>query len=229
MVRQIGSEIWAIDHPDFKLAPGVRPGTRTTLVRLADGGLWMHSPGPLDEARVRDIEELGPVRFIVAPNIFHHLFLAENLAAWPMAELHLAPGLEAKRPDLKATSHLGSDAVAGWAADLDQCLIEGAPRLSEVVFRHRSSRTLILTDLAFNVGRPENLGARLFFGLTGVLGRFSTSRLIRLLIRDRLAAQRSFEQILSWDFDQVVVSHGEILQTNGPRLLREALTRVGPS
>ena len=227
MIRQLDSEIWVIDHSDFKLGPGIRVGTRTTLVRLDDGGLWVHSPGPLTEDLIREINALGPVRFLVAPNTFHHLFVSENCTAWPEAKLYLAPGLSEKRKDLSEALELGSDSDPGWSAEVDQCLIEGSPRLGEVVFRHRASRTLILTDWVFNVSRPDSLGARFFFTLTGVLGGVSVSRLIRFLSRDNAAARRSFECVLQWDFDRIVMAHGEVLEQDGPRCLRDALTRIG--
>ena len=147
--------------------------------------------------------------------------------AWPDAKLYLAPGLSEKRKDLSGAPELGSDSDPGWSAEVDQCLIEGSPRLGEVVFRHRASRTLILTDWVFNVGRPDSLGARFFFTLTGVLGGVSVSRLIRFLTRDNAAARRSFECVLQWDFNRIVMAHGEVLEQDGPRCLRDALTRIG--
>ena len=229
MIRQLDSEIWVIDHPDFKLGPGVRIGTRTTLIRLAEGGLWVHSPGPLTEDLTQEINRLGPVRFLVAPNTFHHLFVSENCAAWPSAKLYLAPGLAAKRKDLAGAAELRGETEPGWAGEIDQCLIEGSPRLGEVAFRHGSSRTLILTDWVFNVGRPESIGARLFFSVTGVLGGVSISRLIRFLTRDTAAARRSFEHVLEWDFNRIVLAHGDILEQDGPRSLKNALSRIGRS
>ena len=227
MIRQLDSEIWVIDHSDFKLGPGIRVGTRTTVIRLADGGLWVHSPGPLTEDLIQEINGLGPVRFLVAPNTFHHLFISENCTAWPSASLYVAPGLLEKRKDLSGALELDSDPDPGWSAEVDQCLIEGSPRLGEVVFRHRASRTLILTDWVFNVGRPQSLGARFFFTLTGVLGGVSVSRLIRFLTRDKAAARSSFGRVLQWDFNRIVMAHGDVIEQGGPRPLRGALTRIG--
>ena len=96
-----------------------------------------------------------------------------------------------------------------------------------MAFRHRASRTLILTDWVFNVARPESLGSRFFFTLTGVLGGLSVSRLIRFLTRDKAAAQRSFGRILQWDFDRIVMAHGDVLDQGGPRCLGVALKRIG--
>ena len=51
-------------------------------------------------------------------------------------------------------------------------------------------------------------------------GRFGPSRLDPLLIRDRRAARQSLEHILAWDFDRVVIAHGEVLEAGGPAALR---------
>jgi len=222
LLRQLDDAIWVVDHPDFTMPGGIAIGTRTTLVRLSDGGVFMHSPGPLSVSLAEQIEEIGPVRFIVAPNAYHHLFVAENAKAWQSAEIHLAPGLAAKQ-QLSFTAELGDEPPPAWSADLDQCLVAGAPRLNEVAFLHRPSRTLILTDLAFNVARPASLRTRLFFRLTGVHGGFSTSRLMRLLVRDRAAARSSAERVLGWEFDRIIVSHGDVLEDDAQRSLQRAL------
>jgi len=222
MPRQLDAGLWVVDHPDFRTG-GVPIGTRTTLVRLADGGLWMHSPGPLPHALVQAIDAIGPVRFIVAPNAFHHFFVADAARAWPEASVHLAPGLAEKRKDLSCDAELGDAPPPAWKNELDQCLLRGVPRMSEVVFLHRASRTLIATDLAFNVREVASPFARLFFRLTGVYGKFATSRVLRLLTRDRGAARESVHRILAWDFDRVVVTHGEVLESGGREALRDAL------
>jgi hypothetical protein len=51
-------------------------------------------------------------------------------------------------------------------------------------------------------------------------GRFGPSKLDPLLIRDRAAARASLERILAWDFDRVIVAHGEILESGGREALR---------
>jgi hypothetical protein len=38
----------------------------------------------------------------------------------------------------------------------------------------------------------------------------------------RAAARRSLDRILAWDFDRVVMSHGEVVSTGGHRLVEQA-------
>jgi len=91
---------------------------------------------------------------------------------------------------------------------------------NEVVFFHRASHTLILCDLAFNFGPRFPVVTRAVARLLGSYEHFGPSRLDPLLIRDRTAARRSMERILEWDFDRVIVAHGEVLDRGGRDALR---------
>jgi hypothetical protein len=64
---------------------GVETGSRMTVVRLAEGGLFVHSPVPLDDATRAAVDALGEVRAVVAPSLFHHLSIGEWKAAYPRA------------------------------------------------------------------------------------------------------------------------------------------------
>jgi len=56
----------------------------------------------------------------------------------------------------------------------------------------------------------------------GAAGRFGTHRVVRWLIRDQQAARESLGQIMKWDFDRVIVAHGDVLETGGKEKLRQA-------
>jgi hypothetical protein len=116
---------------------------------------------------------------------------------------------------------LADEAEPGWSGVLDQQLLRGFPFANEVVFFHRSSATLIATDLVFNVGSSSPPLTRLAFRLGGSYGRLSPTPLERLLVRDRSAFRDSLERVLDWPFDRVVVAHGEVSEKGG----REELIR----
>jgi Domain of unknown function (DUF4336) len=212
-LRPLGRDVWVADRP-LKLAVG-DIGARMTVVRLADGGLFLHSPVRLDDETKRALDDLGPVRAIVAPSTVHHLFAGEYARTYPAARLYGAPGLAEKRRELRVDAVLGAEPAPEWRDRIDQRLFRGAPVLNEVIFLHAPSRTLVLTDLAFNVPAERTAGARLFYWLTGAAGRFGPHRLVRTMIRDRRAARDSVEQVLAWDFDRVIVSHGDVLESGG--------------
>ena len=87
---------------------------------------------------------------------------------------------------------------------------------------HPLSRTLLLTDLCFNIPTDRSWATRLTARILGVLGRLSTSRSFRLFLRDRDAARRSVARILAWDFDRVIISHGSMVKTDGKAAFRQA-------
>jgi glyoxylase-like metal-dependent hydrolase (beta-lactamase superfamily II) len=55
----------------------------------------------------------------------------------------------------------------------------------------------------------------------GSYRRFGPSRFDPLLIRDRAAARLSLERILAWDFDRVILAHGDVVERGGRAALRE--------
>ncbi len=97
-------------------------------------------------------------------------------------------------------------------------------RLNEVVFFHRASRSAIFTDLVFNVPRRFQRARGLFYTLVGGRGRFGPHRLIRMIIRDRKAARESVAKILEWDFDRVIVTHGDVLESGGKEKFAQAFS-----
>jgi hypothetical protein len=165
---------------------------------------------------------LGAVRHVVGPNRWHDEGLREFQAAYPEAEFHAAPGLARDRRDVHFARELGATPPAAWADVLDQHLVQGMPSLNEVVFLHRASRSLILADLALNVGPPGGTWERWLYTLAGAWGQFGPTRLGRRFMRDRAAVRASVEHVLRWDFERVIVGHGRNLETGGRAAVRAA-------
>jgi hypothetical protein len=219
MLRQLASTLWVVDRP-LKLVVG-DIGARMTVIRARTGRLVLHSPVRLDDATRAALDALGPVGAVIAPSKVHHLFVGDYRTAYPGAAAYGAPGLAEKRRDLRFDGVLDDRPAPEWDGDMEQTVFRGAPRVSEVVFFHPATRTLILTDLAFNVAATA-AGARLFHWLVGARGRFGPHRLVRSLIRDRAAARASVDRILAWDFDRIIVSHGDVLEAGGHQRFAEA-------
>jgi hypothetical protein len=219
MLRELARNLWVVERPQRFY--GLEVGTHMTVIRLADGSLLLHSPVSLDRELRRELDALGEVRYAVAPNRFHHLYVGEVGRAYPGVQTWVGPGVERKRPDLEIAGVLDDRAPREWGSEVDQIFFRGRPLENEVVFLHRASGTLILCDLAFNFGPQAPRFTRLVARLLGSYRRFGPSRLDPLLIRDRAAARRCMEGILAWEFDRVVVAHGEVVESGG----REAMRR----
>ena len=190
------------------------PG-RMTVVLLSDGRILIHSPCSIDPETKAGIENLGPVAFIVAPGNYHHLHVPSCQAAFPAAKTFICPGIETKRPDLVFDGVLQDTPEEGWATDFEQTVMRGCRFMWEVAFFHRPSRTLILVDLIENIGdsTPD----------TNRLLRFFWKYVFRMWNvpkpapeyqmgwKDKRAARRSLHRILGWQFDKVIIAHGEPL------------------
>jgi Domain of unknown function (DUF4336) len=222
MLEPITEGLWQ-DQFDLFVPPGVHMRGRMVVARLSDGRLWVWSPIPIDDALARQIDGLGEVVCLVAPNALHHLQFAAAAERWPAAKRWIAPALVKKRPELAGCEPLGDTPPAAWAADFDQHRIAGAPKLDEVVFFHRASKTLIVTDLVFNVLEYRGWISGLVFRVVGAHKRLAQSRAMRFLVRDRVAAAASARRLLAWDFERVVMAHGEIVENDAHARMTEAL------
>ncbi len=211
-VRQLAADLWVAESPLRFF--GIELGARMTVIRLSPDRLFVHSPVAATRDLVREVRALGSVAYLVAPNPLHHLFVADWQREFPEAAVHVAPGLERKRPDLRIAGILSDAPEPGWAEAIDQVALGGIPFTNEVVFFHRASATLVASDLAFNVGATSPWLTRFAFRMSGVYGRLAPTVLERVLVRDRAAFRRSLRRVLDWPFERVVIAHGEVAEAN---------------
>lgn len=209
-LQSVAENLWVARFP-LKLM-GVSLGRQMAVVRLPDdGGLVLISPGPPEDDVQHDLARLGPVRHLVAPSCFHDTFVTENLHAYPGATFHASPGFERVLKVDRPVRHLTAQPPESWWDVFETQLIEGMPKVNEVVFHHLPSRTLIVADFVFNMCSADNLWTRLFLQMNGAYGGVRATRFFRSMIRDRVAQQASLKRILSWQFDWLIPSHGTVL------------------
>lgn len=221
MFVQLADNLWIRDGA-MRL-PLVELPLRMTVVRH-ENRLLLHSPIPW-QPEIRDkLATLGEVATVVAPNAVHHLYAGNYTTAYENAQLWGAPGLPEKRPDLRFAGVLDDRPLPGWEDVLAQHVVGGMPRVNETAFLHRPSGTLILTDLLMHLSeRSAPLPLQALAMLSATWKRPAVPPTLRwLLVRDRAALRRSIEIILGWDFDRIVLSHGDVIVANGKVALREA-------
>ena len=223
MIRPIEPDLWVLETP-FVMGP-VAMGLRMTIIRLRDGTLWVHSPVHTTPADRAELDRLGAVAHIVAPNLMHHLFAAELAAHYPQARLYAAPGLANKVPALARAESLPTQPIAAWDHAIRPFSLAGIPRLQETIFLFR--RTLIVTDLVFNIPTlPWGVG-RVMMQLNGAVGGVRASRLMRhVVVADRPAFRASLAKLLAEEFSRLIVCHGEIQDTGGHEALAQAYASV---
>jgi len=223
---------------DQVLPLGFQFPARMTVLPLAAGKLALVSPIPIDDARAAAIAELGEVEFLIAPNLLHHLYLDAAIRRYPRARV-VAPGrLRGKKPELRVDVALDPEldpaALARavppeLSAAVDVVAIGGVPGLDELVFYHRATRTLVVTDLVFHVTQPRGWMAHLTFFLVGCYRRLGSSRALRLLVKDRAAARASVERVLALPFETLVVAHGDVIEQEAQARLGQALAWLSPA
>ncbi len=223
MLKVIAPDLYVADGP-FRVA-GVALGGRMTVVRLPSGDLWMHSPIAISDALADAVTALGPLRHIVAPNCFHHLYVQGWLARFPVATLHAPDGLNKKCRDLAIHRPLAPEADPAWGGVLEPFHIDGAPLADEWVFIHTPSRSLIVTDSLFHFRDKPEWGwwQRTYLRMTAAIGGVRMSRVFRLTVRDRAALRGSVEALFAAGFDRLIPTHGEILDSGAATAAREGL------
>lgn len=219
MFTALGDGIWHSSAPVSFL--GLRLTATMTVLRLDDGSLLVHSPLPLTDERRAAVSALGPVTHLYAPNTFHHQWIGEWIAAFPTARVHAPSELAEKRPDLRIDRFHDQSEPSGLAG-VDEVPIRGF-RMRETVLVHRPSRTVVITDLVHNVGRPNHLWTKLYTKMSGFYDRVALSRVLRWTsFDDRGAARRSIDAVLDHDFDHLVVGHGAPVLNDARSVLASA-------
>lgn len=217
-----GEEIWLAAGPGVSVF-GFDYPTRMAVIRLADGKLFIWSPVKLTDALRAEVDALGQVQFIVAPNSLHHLFLDQWRRAYD-AVTCAPPGFRNRLPHLVIHGELEDAAPAGWSADIDQVLVRGNRITTEVVFFHVISGTVLFCDLLQHYPPGWFTGWR---GLAARLDRMTgpepqVPQKFRIAFADRAAARASLKRILAWPAKRVVMAHGEPVDAEGGAYLRRA-------
>jgi hypothetical protein len=221
LLEPFAPELWISTAPLSFL--GMRIGTRMSVVRLGDGSVLLHSPVPIDDALAREIDAIGPVRHIVAPNLFHHLHVGPALARWPDARSYAPAGLAKKRRDLRIDARFDEDADLPFSGELEPLSIRGCD-LAETVLLHKASKTVVSADLSENFKTMDHLPTRLYLKVSGVYGRPGWSRLLRFVYKDHTLARASIDRLLRWDFDRAVIAHGEPFREGAKAAVEQTFT-----
>jgi hypothetical protein len=201
---------------------GLEIGTRMTVCRLTGGDLWIHSPIAPDRDLCQQLNSLGTVRFVVAPNRHHHFFLGDFLGAYPEALLFGSPDLPSKRKDLAFEGVLGDIPDPRWSTDFDQVLMQGNLFHDEVAFFHSESRTLIVADLCMSVHPEQPLLTRLVGWIAGIYQNPSPPLDVKLAYWNKKATCASLENIRDWDFDRMILAHGHLIHSDAKQVFEQA-------
>ncbi|MCC2653517.1 MAG: hypothetical protein K0Q60_3683 [Microvirga sp.] len=228
VLKPVAENLWIVDSGPQE-AMGLSLPVRMTVIRLGNGDVWLHSPTRYNAELRREIETLGPIRHLVAPSIAHWTHLKGWQGGCPAAKTSAAPNLRTRPQVRKAGIRLDRDLTGSppddWGGEIEHIVIPGGAGFREVAFFHRPTRTLILTDLIQNL-EPEklSLGTRLFARLTGVdAPNGKAPAYLRFVVRLRQKeAKQAVSQLIAWNPERVVFSHGRWFDRDGTASLERA-------
>lgn len=204
---------------------GLTHGLRTTIVRMENGRLWVHSPTELTPELRDQLEALGEVGCLVAANNHHHRWLLQWHEAYPGADVFVSGGIPRKRPRLQRYQVLEHTSDPPWRSVLAQAFMGGLPFLDETVFLHRETASLIVTDFVQNHGDPIPIGwaAKLAVPIFARLGFrdlcVAPPVRMRWLRRDATAFDGFLRQIAEWPVQRIIVTHGRLVEGDGRQQL----------
>jgi len=183
---------------------------------------------PLDHATKTKINELGPVKYIINPDIVHHLYLLEFKMAYPNAKVI---GVEdtVKRMDEKSFPFDGlwgrdpPNTRYGFEEDIKHCYFSGI-RNKDVAFLHVASKSLIQADLLFNLPATEQYSksSRWIPQATLKPNSWAHQKVVQNVAVDAEAVKRDAKTVASWDFDRIIPCHGDVIERGGNKAWRSA-------
>jgi hypothetical protein len=206
----VDDKIWTLDRPVW--FSGVRQRARTTVVRLDDSSLLLHSPAPPTDALAEELRALGPVRWLVVPNCFHHLGTPAAAAHFPEAQV-VGPASALKRNKALRLHVDIHDAQFGeQVPELEVLPLLGVPFLDEAVLYHRPTQTLLGADVVLCAGSKDHWTLRCAAHITGFYERVRVPPDVRRKIPDKTAAARSIHAMLERPAQRLIVGHADVIE-----------------
>lgn len=223
-MKNLASDLWMLTYPLKTF--GVDLQRNVTVIRLASGNLIIHSTAPFSLADVAAIQLLGKPTWLIDTLLRHDTFASEGRRAFPSATYLAPPGFSVNLPFQTDALVL---APLEWEGEVAIVSIEGASNFGEIALLHRPSRTLIVADLIFNFPGRHGLWTDFVLHMASVGGRHDPGVTVpfKKAITNRAAYVASVEKVLSWDFDRIVVGHGEPIESGGKAKLRAAIEAAG--
>jgi short-subunit dehydrogenase len=231
-LTQVTSDIWVADAAPIHIA-GVEVPLRMTVVRLSGGELILHSPVKYSDQLRAELERIGPIKFLLAPNIAHWMFLRDWQTRLPQVVTFGPPGLANRRQVRKAgvrvDTEINGETPPAWSADLLTVSVT-APGFSEIELFDKRSRTLILTDLVQNLNHSTSWD-RLAGSLIGVEKPDGKAPIyLRMLLRlGGRATQAAARRLIKLAPERVIFAHGEWFRALGTERLQHSLRWLLPT
>eukprot|EP01138_Halocafeteria_seosinensis_P001141 gb/GECG01001167.1/.p1 GENE.gb/GECG01001167.1/~~gb/GECG01001167.1/.p1 ORF type:complete len:255 (+),score=27.86 gb/GECG01001167.1/:1-765(+) len=208
--------------------------TTMTVIRSSDTKrVLLHSCVAYDENLAEQVDDLGHVTGIIAPNLQHWVFLKEWAKRFPDAIVYHSPAALGESLPKKLDQYVQSERLQNLQKcdnvdrNLQHCLLEGAPlMLNETLFFHKPSETLIASDAFYGGYQADDpfltWFSRIWFKITKGSWR---SEKLPIYRTSRVKSHGDSEQLVrcvqdiidQWEFKQIVFAHGTNPFNSDPR------------
>jgi hypothetical protein len=210
----VADRIWVSERPVKFSGAWLR--ARSLVIRLEDGGLWIHSPPePTEELRAA-IDQLGVVRWLVVPNRFHHLGTPAFAAAYPDATVVGPASVLDKNPALRLDGDVTDRAFAKRTRELLALPLAGVPFLDETIFFHSPTRTLIGADLMLCACRKDHWSWRWPARVFGAYDKLKVPPDVRFKTKASAETAAALGRILALPIERISVAHADLI-TEDPK------------
>lgn len=208
---------------------GVRLRSRMTVVRVADGRLWLHSTSAPTDELCAALDRLGAVSWIVVPNRFHHMNAAAMKARYRDACV-IGPATARDRNKNLALDVTFDDAsAASLVPDLSPVPLQGAPFLDETLVFDAPSRTLIAADLMMCGCPADHWTWRWTSRVTGQYLRYKAPPDVRWKTRRSPLVAASLDEIARLPVERILVAHSDPVVDRPLEQLAEAWRFARPT
>lgn len=216
----VPDRIWGLERPVW--FSGARLRTRTTVVRLDDGSLLVHTPPPPTDALAEELRALGPVRWLVVPNCWHHLGAPAAAARFREAKLVGPASALRRNGELRLDLELHEGRFGELVPEFEALPLEGVPFWDETVLYHRPTQTLLGADIVCSAGANDHWTWRFGARVTGCYERVRVPPDARKKLPDKPAAARSLRAMLQRPAERLIIGHGEIIDDGWREHLAQA-------
>ena len=225
LTELVDGRIWASERPVW--FSGVRLRARTSVIRLDDGRLLVHSPTPPSDDWVKQVAALGEVSWLVVPNCFHHLGTPAAAVAFPDAKIVAPRSAAAKNPELRIDLEIHEPKFAEAVPELAVVPLAGVPFLDETLLYHRPTETLFGADVVLQADDNDHWTWRFAARVMGCYNRLRVPPDVRKKVADKTAASQSLQALQALPIKRLVVAHGNVIEAEPLAQLLDAWRMIG--
>lgn len=206
----VPDQIWCSERQVW--FSGVKLRARSTVVRLSNGALLLHSPPVPTEELLAQWKTLGEVRYIAVPNCFHHLGVPAAAALFPNAKVIGPASAIAHNNKLSLHFSWRDPWFAQQVAELEVHPLEGFSFLDETLLFHRKSGSLIGADIVMSATEQDHFSWRWVARITGGYKTVRVPPDVRLKAKANPALASSIRRLAALPSKRLMVAHTDPIE-----------------